>query len=76
MEGAQHEALVLYVDPAAGCLEVSLTTEVVKSIKHLHDNKFTQVRSCYVRSHQARSGQIRSRLVHAFGTRLQQKEKS
>ena len=43
-EGSQQEALVLYVDPVADCLELSLSPEVVKAVKHLHDNKFTQVR--------------------------------
>ena len=41
--GSEHEALVIYIDPASNCLEFCLSAEVVKGVKHLHDNKFTQV---------------------------------
>ena len=42
--GKQLEAVVLYVDLKANCLEVSLNTRLVEQVKHYADTKFTKVR--------------------------------
>jgi len=42
--GDDLPAIVLYADFRASCLELSINPELVKAVKHLKKNKFTQVR--------------------------------
>ena len=41
--GDDLPAIVLYADFRASCLELSINPELVKAVKHLKKNKFTQV---------------------------------
>ena len=42
--GDEIVAVVLYTDFRASCLELSVDPELVKAVRHLKKNKFTQVR--------------------------------
>ena len=42
-EGDDLDAVVVYIDPVAECLELSFKTDLVNAVKNLSDNKFSQV---------------------------------
>ena len=41
--GDQHDVVVLFIDIVSDCLQLSLNKDLIKAVKGLKDNKFSQV---------------------------------
>ena len=44
--GDKLEGVILYVDPSAVCVELSLQPTLVKAVKNFQDNKYSQASGC------------------------------